>query len=144
MCEYRSLWITSAGLVFVVQAMRDGTLNQRGVAGYIVIRRCDVPATARRAVVSKAFGVIALPSPGRSPDGRSGHHWPEGSNVAAGDYIKTTSGPIKRHIVELSPTLFHLLNIPQPPEFTGKKRKGPQIKLLNPENDKFRFFRRRG
>ncbi len=86
----------------------------------LIVCWTDTPVAEHRALVSPLYGRIDWPSPGRNPDGRSGNHRPQGFLVAAGERI-AQGRPIEgAHIVDLAPTAYALLGVPQPPQMSGK------------------------
>ncbi len=86
----------------------------------IIVKWKFKPAVNYRKIISSEYGELEWPSPGLNPDGRSGNHRPEGFLLAAGKNIKINSTFEKKHIVDLAPTILHLLDIPIPEEYDGK------------------------
>ena len=86
----------------------------------LLVKWKDKPAAHCKKIVSPKFGEIEWPMPGQNPDGRSGNHRPEGFLLAVGKNIKENSTIEKKHIIDLAPTILHLLNIQIPEEFDGK------------------------
>jgi predicted AlkP superfamily phosphohydrolase/phosphomutase len=86
----------------------------------LIVCWTDTPAADHRALVSPLYGTIAWPAPGQNPDGRSGNHRPQGFFIAAGKGIPPASRIEGGHIVDLAPTAFALLGLPQPPSMHGK------------------------
>jgi predicted AlkP superfamily phosphohydrolase/phosphomutase len=66
------------------------------------------------------YGAAPWPTPGRNPDGRSGHHRSEGFLVAAGEGILPTTRIEPAHILDLAPTLCDLLGVPKAPGMRGQ------------------------
>ena len=77
-------------------------------------------ASSYKKIVSSEYGELEWPMPGLNPDGRSGNHHPEGFVLAAGENIKINSTFEKKHIVDLAPTILHLLGTSIPEDYDGK------------------------
>jgi predicted AlkP superfamily phosphohydrolase/phosphomutase len=107
---------------------RTNTLFNRG-KGFqnlpdILVKWKFKPSASLRKVKSPIYGEIEWPLPGKNPDGRSGNHRPEGFLLTSGE---TNSFRIKsgvhlndRHIIDLAPTILHILGVKKPVEFEGK------------------------
>lgn len=78
------------------------------------------PVANYKKIHSSQYGEIEMPIPGFNFDGRSGNHRPEGFLLAVGKNIKKNSVFEKKHIVDLAPTILHLLGISIPENFDGK------------------------
>jgi predicted AlkP superfamily phosphohydrolase/phosphomutase len=79
-----------------------------------------IPACKHRAVSSPRYGVIPWPTPGRSPDGRSGNHRGEGFLLARGAGVPAGSTITGGDILDLLPTLADLLDLEPRAEWEGK------------------------
>ena len=86
----------------------------------IIVKWKFKPAINYKKIISSEYGELEWPSPGINPDGRSGNHRPEGFLLAAGKNIKINSAFEKKHIIDLVPTILHLLDIPIPEDYDGK------------------------
>jgi predicted AlkP superfamily phosphohydrolase/phosphomutase len=86
----------------------------------LIIHWAQTPAARRRAVSSPRYGSIPWPTPGRNPDGRSGHHRSEGFLVAAGEGIFPATRIEPAHILDLAPTIYQLLGVPKAPGMRGQ------------------------
>jgi predicted AlkP superfamily phosphohydrolase/phosphomutase len=86
----------------------------------LLVKWKDKPAASYGKIVSSEFGELEWPSPGLNPGGRSGNHRPEGFLLATGENIKNNSDFGKKHIVDLAPTILHLLGVPIPENYDGK------------------------
>jgi predicted AlkP superfamily phosphohydrolase/phosphomutase len=85
----------------------------------LIVLWSDTPASQHRAINSPQFGMIAWPTPGHNPEGRSGNHRPQGMLIAAGPGVK--SGAIRNaDILDLAPTILALLGQPIPAAMDGK------------------------
>jgi predicted AlkP superfamily phosphohydrolase/phosphomutase len=86
----------------------------------IIVKWKFKPAVSYKKIISSEYGEMEWPSPGINPDGRSGNHRPEGFLLAAGKNIKINSSFEKKHIVDLAPTILHLLGEQVPADFEGE------------------------
>jgi predicted AlkP superfamily phosphohydrolase/phosphomutase len=86
----------------------------------LLVRWIDKPAANYKKIISTQFGEIEWPMPGKNPDGRSGNHRFEGFLLAAGENIKQNSSFEKKHIVDLAPTILHILGAKIPEKFEGQ------------------------
>lgn len=87
----------------------------------ILIKWKFKPSAGYTKIVSSEYGEIKWPLPGKNPDGRSGNHRPDGFLLAAGEKFQPdTTFKEKHHIVDLAPTILHLLNIEKPGTMQGK------------------------
>ncbi len=86
----------------------------------LTIRWAEGSAANHRAVVSPRFGRIPWPTPGKNPDGRSGHHRPTGWVIARGPGIAPGSRLPDASILDLAPTALSLLNEPEPYPMKGQ------------------------
>jgi predicted AlkP superfamily phosphohydrolase/phosphomutase len=85
----------------------------------LLVKWAFTPFAAHRRIVSPRFGAIDMEAPGRNPSGRSGNHRPEGFLIAAGPGVR--QAPLDgAHILDLAPTAYDLLGVPQPPEMRGR------------------------
>ena len=79
------------------------------------------PAAGYTKIISREYGEIDWPAPGKNPDGRSGNHRPDGFLLTVGENFKANSIFEKKyHIVDLAPTILNLLNIEKPEEMGGE------------------------
>jgi len=107
----------------VVDAVKRGAELAPGRPGQcvlpdLIVRWAPSAVSGVRRIVSPEHGSIEWPTPGRSPDGRSGNHVAEGFLVAAGEGIPP--GPIVGgHILDLAPTACALLGLPPLPGMAG-------------------------
>lgn len=69
---------------------------------------------------SKQYGKIYWPTPGKCPDGRSGHHRPTGWLVAIGDGIPAGDTFESTHSIHLAPTIMKLLGVEPFEDFAGE------------------------
>lgn len=77
------------------------------------------PVANYKKIHSPRYGEIEMPMPGFNFDGRSGNHRPEGFLLAKGTNIRKNSSFEKKHIVDLAPTILHLLGVPIPENYDG-------------------------
>jgi predicted AlkP superfamily phosphohydrolase/phosphomutase len=109
----------------VVKCVRRGdqlypeVTNRRDLPD-LIVRWNTTPAVNHQAVVSSHYGSIPWPTPGRIPDGRSGHHVPEGFLIATGSHIQPASQIENAHILDLVPTVYSLLDAPRPAKICGE------------------------
>jgi predicted AlkP superfamily phosphohydrolase/phosphomutase len=79
----------------------------------------DTPSANHRVITSPVYGDIPWPTPGKNPEGRSGNHTSSGFLIAHGDEIRP--GSLKdAHILDLAPTILHLLGESIPAGLEGK------------------------
>jgi predicted AlkP superfamily phosphohydrolase/phosphomutase len=96
----------------------------------LIVQWFDSPSSMHKAIISPQFGRIEWPTPGKNPEGRSGNHSPEGFMIACGPEI--SAGSISNiHILDLAPTILHLLGQPIPPKMEGKIIQFPQESRTN-------------
>jgi predicted AlkP superfamily phosphohydrolase/phosphomutase len=90
----------------------------------ILVKWRQKPNASCKKIYSPDYGEIEFPSPGFNPDGRSGNHLPEGFLIAAGSSdtagIKSSSSFEKKHIMDLAPTIMHLLGTQIPKTYEGE------------------------
>ena len=86
----------------------------------LLVRWSDRMGPRKGGLVSPRYGSIAWPTPGASPDGRSGEHRPEGFLLAAGAGIAAGSTVDGAHILDLAPTACSLLGVPPPAAMRGR------------------------
>lgn len=86
----------------------------------LVVQWEDRPAADRRMIESPRYGAISWPTPGRNPDGRSGHHRPEGWLIGVGEPFAPGSTVQDGHILDLAPTILDLLGQPRPDAMRGR------------------------
>ena len=86
----------------------------------LIIHWNEDRAAERRFIESPEFGTIAWPTPGRNPDGRSGHHRAGGWLISVGAPFAAGVRLDEAHILDLAPTLCQLLELPTPDEMTGR------------------------
>lgn len=85
----------------------------------IIGRWNDDPCADHRVITSVRYGDIPWSVPGKNPDGRSGNHISNGFLLAYGDHIrKDKMGDV--HIIDLAPTILHLLGEEIPSHMKGK------------------------
>ena len=87
----------------------------------LIVQWSDIKATSVNAVTSPQFGTVPWPTPGRIPDGQSGHHVSDGWLMAVGSNITPGSAIETAHMIDIPPTLYHLLNEPIPAHFGGTR-----------------------
>jgi predicted AlkP superfamily phosphohydrolase/phosphomutase len=92
---------------------------QRDLLPDLIVRWSSRPAAAHRRLGSPRYGAFAWSTPGRVPDGRSGHHRPTGFLAAAGEGL-APGLRIEGHILDLAPTVFDLLGVPAPRAMPGR------------------------
>ncbi|MGH7571914.1 MAG: alkaline phosphatase family protein [Gemmatimonadota bacterium] len=109
--------IARADLLFPDAGRRDALPD-------LMVRWSGSPAARHRAITSPRYGTIPWPTPGISPDGRSGNHRAEGFLLAAGPDIGSGSAIEGGHILDLAPTICALLGVPVPAHMTGRRLKG--------------------
>lgn len=91
----------------------------RGVLPDLIVRWTPSAVSGVRRIVSPEHGTIEWPTPGKSPDGRSGNHVGQGFLVAAGEGI--APGSIEGgHILDLAPTACAMVGVPPLPQMAGK------------------------
>ncbi len=86
----------------------------------LLVKWNNKPVSGYRNIFSQQFGEIKFTMPGKNHDGRSGNHRPEGFLLASGKNIKTDLTFEKKHIIDLAPTILHLLDQTIPEDFEGK------------------------
>lgn len=85
----------------------------------LIVRWSDRPCVEVEGVTSERYGTIDWPTPGRVPDGRSGHHRHHGWLAAAGAGIDANSTLPQHHALDVPPTLCALLNAEVPSTMAG-------------------------
>jgi len=85
----------------------------------LIVRWKETPASAHRAVTSPRFGRIPWPTPGRNPDGRSGHHRSTGWLIASGPGMAEGSVISQASVLDLAPTALAWLGEPVPSSMRG-------------------------
>jgi predicted AlkP superfamily phosphohydrolase/phosphomutase len=90
----------------------------------LIVRWQETPAANHRAIVSPRFGRIPWPTPGKNPDGRSGHHRSTGWVLATGKSIAPGSVLPQASILDLAPTVLALLDEPPPYPMRGRPIRG--------------------
>ena len=91
----------------------------KGVLPDLIVRWAPSAVSGVRRIVSPEYGSIEWPTPGKSPDGRSGNHVGQGFLVAAGGGI--APGSIEGgHILDLAPTACAMIGVPPLPQMVGK------------------------
>ena len=86
----------------------------------LVINWTDLDDNMDFMAVSEKYGTIEWPTPGYSPDGRSGNHRFEGFVIANIANSTRFSNNINGHIMDLAPTVYQLMGIPIPSDIKGK------------------------
>jgi len=86
----------------------------------LIVQWSDRPACTSAGVRSDRYGIVPWPTPGRLPDGRSGHHRHEGWLAAAGPGIEPGSDLAGLHQFDIPPTLHALLGERSPEWMEGK------------------------
>ncbi len=86
----------------------------------LLVKWKDKPASGYKKIISDQYGEIEWPMPGKNPDGRSGNHRFDGFLLASGKNIKQNSSFEKRHIIDIAPTILHILGNQIPLTFEGK------------------------
>ena len=99
----------------------------------MIVNWSGVPAQQIRAVHSPEFGTIPWPTPGRTPDGQSGHHISDGWLLAAGPAIEPGSTLENAHMIDVPPTLYRLLDEPVPAHLRGRVLSLPGLELGQPD-----------
>ncbi len=69
-----------------------------------------------RSITSPSIGIVS----GENPDRRSGRHQPFGFLIAQGDNIKEGHAMDDVSILDIAPTLQHLMNITPEMDFDGR------------------------
>jgi len=114
----------------VRNVVRTDQLFQEGVGRDrlpdLLVQWSETPARHHRSIVSPQFGSISWPTPGGTPDGRSGNHLREGFLLAAGGRIGAGSTIEGAHILDLAPTVYAMFGLPKPSEMRGKALIGIQ------------------
>jgi len=95
-----------------------------GSAPDIVIDWVKTPGWRHRAIESPRYGTIDWPCPGLSLDGRSGHHFPVGWLIAAGEGIAAGTTFERAHSHDLHATVHAMMNIERPAECRGNVIQG--------------------
>jgi predicted AlkP superfamily phosphohydrolase/phosphomutase len=85
----------------------------------LIVQWSDRPAKDTVGVTSERYRTIAWPTPGRVPDGRSGHHRHRAWLAAVGAGIEAHSELPLRHALDLPPTLYALLGARPPQRMAG-------------------------
>ncbi len=86
----------------------------------LIVKWSDMPANKHRQVISRRYGTIEWPTPGKNPDGRSGNHRGQGFLIASGAGFVPGSTIRNGHILDLAPTVLELLGIEKYPEMIGE------------------------
>jgi predicted AlkP superfamily phosphohydrolase/phosphomutase len=86
----------------------------------LLVRWTDSPARRHRAVVSPRHGRLAWPTPGKNPDGRSGHHRGTGWLIATGPGVAPGTMIHDAHILDLAPTVLACLEAQLPFPMRGR------------------------
>ena len=86
----------------------------------MIVRWSPTPAADHRMIVSRRYGSIPWPTPGRHPQGRSGNHLGKGFLIAAGDAVPVGSTMDHAHILDIAPTVYGLLGLRAPDEMRGR------------------------
>ncbi len=86
----------------------------------LIVKWSDMPANKHRQVISRRYGTIEWPTPGKNPDGRSGNHRGQGFLIASGAGFVPGSTIRNGHILDLAPTVLQLLGIEKYPEMIGE------------------------
>jgi predicted AlkP superfamily phosphohydrolase/phosphomutase len=77
------------------------------------------PSAHHRMITSPVYGDIPWPTPGKNPEGRSGNHTSGGFLIASGGGVnKDALRDV--HILDLAPTILHLLGVPISDDIGGK------------------------
>jgi predicted AlkP superfamily phosphohydrolase/phosphomutase len=87
----------------------------------LIVRWRETPAARHHAVVSPRYGRIPWPTPGKNPDGRSGHHRSTGWVIATGAGIAPGSVLPRASVLDLAPTALALLDEPEPYPMRGRQ-----------------------
>jgi predicted AlkP superfamily phosphohydrolase/phosphomutase len=88
----------------------------------LLVRWAKSPARMHRSLVSPAFGSVQWPTPGSTPDHRSGNHQGEGFLIASGGTYRPGSTIQGAHILDLAPTVYALFGVPTPSTMRGHPR----------------------
>ncbi len=94
--------------------------THRRVQPDLILDWVETPAWLHRAITSPTYGTIDWPSPGRSLDGRSGHHVSQGWLVAVGEGIVPGTPIENAHCHDLNATIHALLGVPRPDSMRGR------------------------
>jgi predicted AlkP superfamily phosphohydrolase/phosphomutase len=86
----------------------------------LVVKWSPAPAANHREITAPRYGSIPWPTPGATPDGRSGNHRGQGFLIAAGQGIQGGAAIEGAHILDLAPTVCALLNVTPTPAMRGK------------------------
>ena len=86
----------------------------------LTVRWMETPAHRHRALVSPRYGRIPWPTPGKNPDGRSGHHRSTGWLIATAPGVGAGGNLADASILDLAPTALALLEEPVPDGMRGK------------------------
>jgi predicted AlkP superfamily phosphohydrolase/phosphomutase len=84
----------------------------------LIVHWAPSSAAQHRRIMSPQFGAVDWPTPGFHPQGRSGDHAREGFLIASGVPIRASSR--RASILDLAPTVYDLLEIEIPPDFSGQ------------------------
>jgi len=77
------------------------------------------PSASHRMITSPIYGDIPWPTPGKNPEGRSGNHTSSGFLIVHGHGVHKDA--LKdAHILDLAPTILHLLGEPIPAGLGGR------------------------
>ena len=85
----------------------------------LIVQWSERPAKDTVGVSSERYGTIGWPTPGRVPDGRSGHHRHRAWLAAVGPGIEAHSDLPPGHTLDLPPTLYALLGARPPQHMAG-------------------------
>jgi predicted AlkP superfamily phosphohydrolase/phosphomutase len=94
--------------------------DRAGQLGDLIVRWSDSPARAHRALISPGHGRLPWPTPGKNPDGRSGHHRGTGWLLAAGPAVRPGALIHDGHILDLAPTILAQLGARPPYAMRGR------------------------
>jgi predicted AlkP superfamily phosphohydrolase/phosphomutase len=120
----RSFVDADTGDPIVAEVARSAALYpagpRRDALPDLIVRWSERPAAEHRAVVSRRYGEIPWPQPGRHPTGRSGNHRGEGFLLAAGPRVQPGSAIEGADIVDLAPSICALLGQSPPWPMSGR------------------------
>lgn len=131
------------GEPMIEEVFRAGDRYARGAYLHeipdLVVKWVQRPIVECGWFVSPQYGRIKWPTPGRVPDGRSGHHLPDGWLVAVAEGAAPGSVWEGLHSYDLVPTLHRLVGAEVPQGMVGK----PIQPLVTPSRSKDDGFKRR-
>ena len=86
----------------------------------LIVQWSGVSAKEVRSITSAEYGTLQWPTPGKVPDGQSGHHVSDGWIMASGTHIEPGSTIDTAHLIDVAPTIYKLMHESIPAHLQGK------------------------